>query len=172
VIKLAIRLAIVALLANGTWRVGTVYAQHYRFKDAVTQTTQFRGSKSDEQIRERIFELAATYDIPLGDDSLTVTQRDNHTIVDCSYKRAIELFPGITYAWPFTVHVDTFIIKPRASLIPRYDGSPGVPGFSAPFGVRPHEMSGSDPSQARNAASAASAKVLAVWASRSASAAV
>jgi hypothetical protein len=112
VIKLAIRLAIVALLANGTWRVGAAYAQHYRFTDAVAQTTQFRGSKTDDQVRVRIFELALTYDIPVTADNVTLTQRENHTIVDCAYKRPIELFPGFTYAWPFTVHVDTFIIEP------------------------------------------------------------
>ena len=111
-IKFAIRVAIVALLANGTWRVGTAYVQHYRFTDAVTQTTQFRGSKTDEEVRGRIFELAATYDISLVDDSLGITQRENHTIVDGAYKRPIELFPGFTYAWPFTVRIDTFIIEP------------------------------------------------------------
>jgi predicted porin len=112
VIKVAIRLAIVAMLANGTWRVGSAYAQHYRSKDAVTQTTQYRGNRSDDQIRARIFELAATYDIPLTEGNLTITQRENHTIVDCEYKRPIEVFPGFIYEWPFTVHVDTFVIEP------------------------------------------------------------
>jgi len=100
------------MLANGTWRVGSAYAQHYRFTDAVTQTTQYRRNRSDDQVRARVFELAASYDIPLSEDNLTITQRENHTIVDCEYKRPIELFPGFTHAWPFTVHVDTFVIEP------------------------------------------------------------
>jgi hypothetical protein len=111
VIKAVIRLAIVALLANATWRLATAYAQHYRFTDAVTQTTQYRGDKSDSQVHDRVFELAASYEIPVTDENLSVTRRDNHTIVDGTYKRPIDLFPGFSYEWPFTVHVDTFTVE-------------------------------------------------------------
>jgi hypothetical protein len=112
VIKAVIRLAIVAVLANATWRVGTAYAKHYRFTDAVTQATQFRGGKSDEQVHDRVFELAAAHDIPVSDGDLTVTSHDNHTVVEGSYKRPIELIPGFKYQWPFTVRVDTFVMQP------------------------------------------------------------
>jgi hypothetical protein len=111
VIKAVIRLAIVALLANATWRVGSAYAKHYRFTDAVTQVTQYRGDRSDAQVHDRVFELAAAYEIPVTDENLSVTRRDNHTIVDGGYQRPIDLFPGFTYDWPFTVHVDTFTVE-------------------------------------------------------------
>jgi hypothetical protein len=111
VIKTVIRLAIVAVLANATWRVGTAYAKHYRFTDAVTQTTQYRSDKTDAQIHDRVFELAAAHDIPVTDENLTVTHREYHTVVEGAYKRPIELFPGFIYAWPFTVHVDTFTVE-------------------------------------------------------------
>jgi hypothetical protein len=111
VIKAIIKLAIVAALANATWRVGTAYAKHYRFTDAATQTTQYRGGRTDAQVHDRVFELAAAHDIPVTENTLSVTSRDNHTIVDGAYRRPIELFPGFTYAWPFTVHIDTFTIE-------------------------------------------------------------
>lgn len=116
--KLLIKLTIVALVANATWRVGSVYLSHYKFKDSVQQMTQYRGDKSDEQIRQRIFELAAQFDIPVGEESLTIRRDEDHTIVDGSYKRPIDLLPGFTYAWPFTVHIDTFTVRP-----PKFDGS-------------------------------------------------
>ena len=47
-LKLAIKLAIVAIIANATWRVGSAYAKHYRFVDSVQQVTQFRASKPDD----------------------------------------------------------------------------------------------------------------------------
>jgi len=112
VIKIALRLALVAALANATWRVGSAYAKHYRFADAVTQATQYRGGKSDDQMHDRVFDLAATYDIPVSQDNLTVTHQENHTIVNGSYKRPIELLPGFKYEWPFTVHIDTFVVDP------------------------------------------------------------
>ncbi len=110
-IKAALRLAIVAVLANGTWRVGMAYAKHYRFTDAVTQTTQFRGTKSDEEVHDRVFEVAAAHDIPVTDANLTVTRQEHHTIVRGAYKRPIDLLPGFTYQWPFTVDIDTFVVE-------------------------------------------------------------
>ena len=108
-IKLLLKLAIVALLANATWRIGSAYATHYRFTDAVQATTQFRGAKTDEQIRERVLDLASQYDLPLVDDGLTVrTENTNHTVVDGSYAKPIDLVPGYTYRWPFKFHIDTF----------------------------------------------------------------
>jgi hypothetical protein len=112
VIKTVIRLALVAVLANATWRVGTAYAKHYRFIDAVTQATQFRGAKSDQEMHDRVFELAATHDIPVTDENLTLSRRENHTVVDGGYRRSIELVPGFKYDWPFTVHIDTFVMEP------------------------------------------------------------
>ena len=109
--KLIIKLAIVALLANAVWRVGSVYAAYYRFTDAVQQTTLYRGEKTDDQIRDRVFELAADYDIPVNDETLTVRRENNHTIVRGAYKRPIDLLPGFTYQWPFTVDIDTFVVE-------------------------------------------------------------
>jgi hypothetical protein len=117
-VKVVIKLLIAALIANGTWRVGSAYAAYYKFKDAVASTTQHRGAKTDVQLRERVFELAKEYDVPI-DENLTVTKQDNHTIVDGSFTWPIDIVPGFKYDWPFTVHVDTFIIEP-----PKLDGSP------------------------------------------------
>ena len=100
-IKLIIKLAIVAVIANATWRVGSTYARHYRFVDAVEQVTQFRATKSDSELHDRVFELASQYDIPVTGDNLTITLQNQHTVGDGSYTQSIGLFPGFKYAWPF-----------------------------------------------------------------------
>jgi hypothetical protein len=107
VIKLIIKLAIVALVANATWRVGSAYVAHYKFTDAVEQTMTFKGNKSDEALEQRVLELATEFDIPLNDDDVSVKSAEHHTIVDGAYTRIIELAPGFKYPWPFTFHVDT-----------------------------------------------------------------
>jgi hypothetical protein len=107
--KLLIKLIIVAVIANATWRIGSVYARFYKFKDAVQDTTQFRGDKTDDQIHDRIFELAAQYDIPVTDDTLTITRQEAHTVVNASYTQPIEVVPGVKYPWPFSFHTDTFV---------------------------------------------------------------
>jgi hypothetical protein len=106
-IKLILKLALVALIANASWRVGSAYVAHYKFQDSVQQAALFRGSQTDDVLRRRIFELASDYDIPVTDDELTITTSEHHTVVDGGYTRIIELVPGYKYPWEFTFHVDT-----------------------------------------------------------------
>jgi hypothetical protein len=111
VIKTVVKLAFVALLANAAWQVFNVYWAHFKFNDAVQQTTQFRGDKTDAQLRERILELAGQFDLPVADANLEIQLVDSHTLVDSSYTRPVELVPGFRYPWPFTIHTDT--VKPE-----------------------------------------------------------
>jgi len=113
-IKTALKLAFVALLANATWQIASVYWSHYKFIDAVHSTTEFRGNKSDAQLRERILELASQFEVPVSDDSLTLQVVDDHTLVDSSYTRRIELAPRFSYPFSFTVHTDT--VRPALEL--------------------------------------------------------
>jgi hypothetical protein len=106
-IKLILKLAVVALLANATWRVGSAYVAHYKFIDSVEQASLFRGNKGDDVLRRRVFDLASDYDIPVADEDVTLKTVDNHTIIDGMYSRIIELVPGFLYPWEFTFHVDT-----------------------------------------------------------------
>jgi hypothetical protein len=106
-IKLLLKLAVVALLANASWRVGSAYVAHYKFTDAIQQTLLFRGNKTDEALRQRISELASDFDIPVTDDAVTLKTLEHQTTVDGSYTRIIELVPGFKYPWAFTFHVDT-----------------------------------------------------------------
>jgi hypothetical protein len=109
--KLLIKLAVAGLIANAAWRLGSAYAGYYKFEDAVQQTTQFGPDRSDAELRDRILELAAQYDVPLAEDGFTIERVENHTIVDGEYATPIQLFPGYERAWPFAFHVDTFTIK-------------------------------------------------------------
>ena len=108
-IKFLIKLAIAGFIANATWRVGSAYLSHYKFEDAVRETAQFRGRKSDDELRERIGELAAEYDVPVAAEDLTMRTEGNHFLIDGSYTRKIDLFPGYAYQWPFTVKSDIFV---------------------------------------------------------------
>jgi hypothetical protein len=111
-IKLLIKLAIVALVANAAWHVMAAYTSYYKFKDAVQQTTQFGNDKNLDQIKARVLALASDYDLPIGDDDLTVKREMLHTIVDGSYVKTIDLAPGYSRPWTFTFHTDTFSEAP------------------------------------------------------------
>ena len=105
--KLILKLVVVALVANASWRVGTAYVAHYKFKDAVQQAALFRGNKTDDALRQKIFELASDFDIPVEDQDVMLKTAEHQTTIDGSYTRIIELAPGYKYPWAFTFHVDT-----------------------------------------------------------------
>jgi hypothetical protein len=112
VIKTIIKLAIVALLANAVWRVGSAYISFYKFKDAVSELALHSKGKSVDEIKSKVLELAEMYDEPLDADDVSVRREDPHTIVESSYKKQVLLAPGFEYAWPFTLNVDEMVINP------------------------------------------------------------
>ena len=114
--KVLLKLAIVALLANATWHVWGVYAAHFKFKDAVQSASQFNGARSDQELHSRILELAGQYDVPVTDADFTIRRDQNHTITDGSYSRPVELFPGFSYPLTFSWHSDTFTV---AGAVPK-----------------------------------------------------
>jgi hypothetical protein len=112
VIKTLIKLAFVALLANATWHVFGAYSAHYKFKDGVQYAAQYRGDSTDEGLREKILGLASQFDVPVTAADVSVTHAAKNTIVELSYVRPVDLAPGFTYPWSFSVHVDTYTAKP------------------------------------------------------------
>lgn len=110
-IRLIIKLALAALVAHAAWRVGSAYASFYKFKDSVEQVAQYGREKSGPELKARVLELASQYDIPLDEDDLTIELNDNHTIIDGQFSDDIEVVPGYKRPWPFSFHVDAFVIR-------------------------------------------------------------
>jgi len=109
--RLIIRLLVAALIANAVWHVGSAYVSYYRFKDAVKDTTLFQTTKSDDQLKQRILELASQFDVPLTDDDFVVRREHGHIYVDGSYRRVVEVVPGFKRPWGFEVHIDTLTFE-------------------------------------------------------------
>jgi hypothetical protein len=105
-IRTLLKLAVVALVANAAWHVFGAFLPNYKLQDGVRYTAQHRGQMSDEALQERILDLATQFDVPLKEADVSVTHKDNQTLVDLSYVRTIELAPGFKYPWPFSIHVD------------------------------------------------------------------
>jgi hypothetical protein len=112
VVKTIIKLAIVALLANAVWRVGSAYISFYKFKDAVSELALHSKGKSVDEIKSKVLELAEMYDEPVDADDVSVRREDPHTIVEGSYKKPVLLAPGFEYAWPFTLSVNEMVMNP------------------------------------------------------------
>ncbi len=118
IIKLLIKLAIAALIANAAWRLGSAYATFYRFKDALAETSQFSARKSEGELQQRIVELATQFELPIDGGDFAIRRQNNHTYVDGSYTLPVELLPGKPFDWSFTFKVDTLSIDAPAAPTP------------------------------------------------------
>jgi hypothetical protein len=101
-----LKLAVVALVANAAWHLFGAYSPNYKLEDGIQYAAQNRRQMSDEALRDRVVELAGQFDVPLNAGDVTINRQGNHTLVDVSYVRPIELAPGFKYPWPFSIHVD------------------------------------------------------------------
>lgn len=110
--KLLIKLAVVAFIANAAWRLGLEYMTHYRFSDSVQQVAIVSG-QSDGQLRQHVLELAASYDVPLTDEGLTIRTEYSRRFINGSYVKPIAILPGYDRNWSFTFAVESYVITPK-----------------------------------------------------------
>lgn len=103
--KLLIKLAVAALLANAAYRVGTEYLSYIRFREAVREVATFR-STTNEDLRQRIAGLATRYDVPQSDEALEIVREDRHVVVTGAYDKPIEIVPTYEYVWHFSWALD------------------------------------------------------------------
>ena len=116
-IRLILKLAVAALIANAAWQAGSAYAAFYRFRDAVNEASQFSGDRTEEQLRQKVLALAAQFDVPVTEASFTIRRQNDHTYVDGSYTQPVEMLPGARpYPWVFTWNIDTPTLRVTTPL--------------------------------------------------------
>jgi hypothetical protein len=109
--RMLLKLVVVALLANLAWHLFGAYSPNYRLQDGIQYAAQNRGQLSDEQLRDKILEIANQFDVPVTAADVSITRQGPHTLVDLSYVRPVELAPGFRYPWPFSIHVDVLSLS-------------------------------------------------------------
>jgi hypothetical protein len=113
--KLLIKLAITALLANAMFRVGTEYVVHYKFRDLVREAAMFQ-AKSEDDLRDRVIEIANANGVPQSVDKFTVRRNGRQSIINGTYTKKIEVVPGFPIDWKFDWDIDAY--KSDAPLLP------------------------------------------------------
>ena len=104
-LKLLIKLAIAAVLANAVYHIGLEYLNHIKFRDAVRDTATFK-AKTDAELRDQIMKLAEEYDVPLDPDALAIRREQRQVFVDGSYEKPIEVLPRYEYPWHFSWSIE------------------------------------------------------------------
>lgn len=107
-LKLLFRLAVVGLLVNAAYRVGTEYLTYIRFRDAVRDAAMFK-AKNDDELYRRIMELANEYDLPLAQSAVDVRRTERRVSIEGRYEKPIEIVPTFFYPWPFSWAIDATV---------------------------------------------------------------
>jgi hypothetical protein len=101
--KKLISLAIFLALAYATYNVGAVYIRYQQFKDAVRETALFAGTKTDDQVRARVMELAELDKVPLDPDYVHIERVADRVTITASYVEIIKVLPGYERQWQFDI---------------------------------------------------------------------
>lgn len=117
-LKLLFRLAVVGLLANAAYRVGTEYLTYIRFRDAVRDAAMFK-AKTDDELYGQIMELARDYDLPLSVSAVDIHREPRRVLVQGRYEKPIELVPTFFYPWRFSWSIDAAVSMVVPPFTPR-----------------------------------------------------
>lgn len=107
-IKLFIKLAIVALLANAAYHIGSEYLTYIKFRDAVRDAAMFK-AKTDADLLGRTLDLAGEYELPLDAENVTIEREQRKVLVDGWYDKPVEILPNYFYPWHFGFTVEAMI---------------------------------------------------------------
>lgn len=105
-VRLTIRLAIVALLAHAGIKIVPVFWTYLKFKDAMVETARFPGRRSEAELTAKANKIAAELDVPLNDGAISVKRLGSSTTIDTRYVAQLEYFPKQYYPWEFAIHID------------------------------------------------------------------
>lgn len=104
-IKLLIKLAIVALIANAGYHIGSEYLTYIKFRDDIRDAAMFK-AKSDVDLMARILDLAVRYELPVSEENITIERKERQVTIDGWYDKPIEVVPNYTYPWHFGLSLE------------------------------------------------------------------
>jgi hypothetical protein len=104
--KLAIKLAIIAIIAHAGVKIVPVFWQYAQFKDRLGEIGRFYGGrKTVEDLRARALKAATVLEVPL-EQPISIQRSETMTIIDTQYTGQLEYFPKQFYPWKFVIHLE------------------------------------------------------------------
>jgi hypothetical protein len=107
-----LKIAAALILITATVQGGRAALKHYTFVDSLQESMLFGGSLNEDQIAERVIELAADHEIPL-DPALMMVKRDPFLItIEAPYTDTVHLLPGFySRPWDFEASVTVRLLE-------------------------------------------------------------
>ena len=108
-VKLVIKLAIVALIGHALYQVAPPYYNNWKFQDALKELATFPGYKATlPQVLDKCEKIAKAHDLALTRDDFTVVMPagGKTTTIDTQYTLTMSYIPGQPRDHTFRVHVE------------------------------------------------------------------
>jgi len=104
-VRTIIRLAIIAVIVNAGLKTFPVFWTHFKFRDAVEDMAMFSQKQTEREVAQRVLDIAARMEVPLGREQVKVHRAQGITYVDAAYTAQLEYFPSRYYPWDFVVDI-------------------------------------------------------------------
>ena len=110
-VKLTIKLAIVALIFNALYQVVPSFYTHWQFTDAMKELATYPGFRAtNETVLVKCEKIAREHGLPLTqadfDVRLAAPKSGKFTTIDVSYEVVLKPIPGKPMTHLFTLHVE------------------------------------------------------------------
>ena len=110
--KTIIQIAVAAVLLTASVQGGRAALKHYQFVDAIQEAMLFASSRTEDQIADRVMELATDHQIPLEPAQLTVQREPYQIIIDAPYTDTVNVLPGVySRNWDFETKVHVRLLE-------------------------------------------------------------
>jgi hypothetical protein len=110
--KTIIKLVVAAILLTATVQAGRAAIKHYTFVDALQEAMLFAGSRTEEELADRVMEIAGDHQIPLDPENLTVRREPFQVVIDAPYTDSVALLPGFyKHQWDFNAGVSVRLLE-------------------------------------------------------------
>lgn len=116
--KTILKLAIAAVIIVATVQTGRAAIKHYSFIDALQESMLFVGSRSEDELAQRVLEISSDHRIPLDPANLSVRREAFLVAIDGTYTETVDVLPGVySRPWEFDINVSVRQLedtRPRA----------------------------------------------------------
>jgi hypothetical protein len=110
--KTILQIVVAFILLTGTVQAGRAAVKHYAFTDAVHEAMIFASSRTEDQIADRVLEIAAQHFIPLDPENLSVVREPYQISISAPYSDTVNLLPGVyKHRWDFDTEVNVRLLE-------------------------------------------------------------
>jgi len=105
-VRLTIKLLVLAVILHAGFRIVPPFYTHYQFKDALTEMATFSNRRTPDEVLDRAAKIAKDYQVPLSREDFAVRRERQFTSIQARYPAKLEYLPKTFYPWEFIIDVE------------------------------------------------------------------